>query len=36
MSGESEIDEKVHGEKQDLRYKVLSGEFRFNAEKVRT
>ena len=29
MSGESEIDEKVHGEKQDQRNKVLSGEFRW-------
>ena len=29
MSGESEIDEKVHGEKHDLRNKVLSGEFRW-------
>ena len=29
MSGESEIDEKVHGEKQDLKNKVLSGEFRW-------
>ena len=29
MSGESEIDEKVHDEKQDLGNKVLSGEFRW-------
>ena len=29
MSGESEIDEKVHDKKQDLGNKVLSGEFRW-------
>ena len=29
MSGESEMDEKVHDKKQDIGSKVLSGEFRW-------
>ena len=35
LSGESEIDEKVHDEKQDLGNKVLSGEFRWMRRRHR-
>ena len=35
LSGESEIDEKVPGEKQDLGNKVLSGEFRWMRRRHR-
>ena len=36
MSGESEIDEKVPGKKQDLENKILSGEFRWMNRTHRT
>ena len=35
LSGESEIDEKIPDEKQDLENKVLSGEFRWMRRKYR-
>ena len=35
LSGESEIDEKIPDEKQDLENKVLSGEFRWMRRKHR-
>ena len=35
MSGESEINEKIPDEKQDLENKVLSGEFRWMRRKNR-
>ena len=35
LSGESEIDEKIPDEKQDLRKKVLSGEFRWMRRRHR-
>ena len=36
LSGESDVDEKVPDEKQDLENKVLSGEFRWMLRKHRT
>ena len=36
LSGESDVDEKVPDEKQDLENKVLSGEFRWMQRKYRT
>ena len=36
LSGESDVDEKVPDEKQDLENKVLSGEFRWMRRKHRT
>ena len=36
LSGESDVDEKVPDEKQDLENKVLSGEFRWMQRKHRT
>ena len=36
MSGDSDVDEKVPDEKQDLENKVLSGEFRWMRRKHRT
>ena len=36
LSGESEIDEKIPDEKQDLENKVLSGEFRWMRRKAQT
>ena len=35
LSGESEIDEKIPDEKQDLENKVLSGEFRWMRRRHR-
>ena len=36
LSGESDVDEKVPGEKQNLENKVLSGEFRWMGRRHRT
>ena len=36
LSGESDVDEKVPDEKQDLENKVLSGEFRWMRRRHRT
>ena len=36
LSGESEIDEKIPDEKQDLENKVLSGEFRWMRRRHKT
>ena len=36
LSGESDVDEKVPDEKQDLEYKVLSREFRWMRRSHRT
>ena len=29
LSGESDVEEIVHGQEKDLKYKILSGEFKF-------